>query len=70
VTFSVVALGTGPLHYQWKMNVVGNGDIPNAANSTYTIPAVQLSDAGQYFVTVTNDMTMALSKLVTLTVTP
>lgn len=69
-TFSVVALGTGPLHYQWYLNVVGDGTIPNATNAIYTIPAVQASDAGGYFVTVTNDMTMGLSRLVTLTVTP
>lgn len=70
VTFSVVALGTGPLGYQWYVDVVGNGAIPNATNSTYTIPSVQESDAGQYYVTVTNEYTSALSKLVTLTVSP
>jgi hypothetical protein len=69
-TFSVVALGTGPLHYQWHKNIAGDDTIPNATNSTYTIPAVQPADAGGYFVTVQNEGNSALSRLVTLAVTP
>ena len=69
-TFSVVALGTGPLQYQWYGNIGAGGKIPDATNSTYTISSVRASDAGPYFVTATNDMSFAMSRLATLTVTP
>ena len=69
-TFKVVALGTGPLHYQWYVNIVGDGTLANATNSTFTIPVVQASDAGLYFLTVTNDMCFVVSRVVTLSVTP
>ncbi len=51
VTFSVVASGTSPLSFQWQFN--GN-NIPGATATSYTIAAVQLSDAGNYSVNVSN----------------
>jgi mucin-19 len=50
-TFSVTALGTGPFTYQWRKN---GTDIPGAADSSYTLPAVYASDAGLYQVQVSN----------------
>jgi hypothetical protein len=41
VTFSVRALGSPPLRYQWKRNGV---DIPGATAQDYTIPSVVTSD--------------------------
>src|SRR5439155_5849793 len=37
VTFSVVASGSSPLHYQWRKNA---NDIPGATNSSYSIASV------------------------------
>lgn len=52
VTFSVVAKGTAPLRYQWQKDGVNVGtDAPQ-----FTIASVQLSDAGQYRVIVTNEV--------------
>jgi hypothetical protein len=45
-SFSVGALGTGPLFYQWQRNLV---NIPGANSKTYTIPAVSLTDNGSLF---------------------
>nr|MBP6820421.1 hypothetical protein [Acidobacteriota bacterium] len=47
--FSVTATGTN-LTYQWRKNSV---NIPGKTNSTLSIPAAQLSDAGNYDVVVT-----------------
>jgi hypothetical protein len=49
--FSVLASGTGTLHYQWQFNL---GAIPGATASTYTVQNVQLTNAGGYSVVVTN----------------
>jgi predicted secreted protein len=49
VTFSVTATGTG-LTYQWKKN---GSNITGANGSSYTIPAVETSDADSYTVQVT-----------------
>lgn len=49
--FSVVAIGTAPLAYQWKLN---GANIPGATQPTYTVTNAQLADAGIYSVTVTN----------------
>ncbi len=44
-TLSLQAWGTGPLTYQWYMNGVA---LPNATNSTLTIPSMQSTNAGLY----------------------
>jgi hypothetical protein len=51
-TFSVEADGTPDLYYQWHFN--DTNDIPDATNSTLTLTNVQLTNAGAYSVTVTN----------------
>jgi hypothetical protein len=49
--FSVTATGTAPLSYQWSFN--GNV-IANATNATLTLNNVQLNQAGNYAVLVSN----------------
>ena len=49
--FSVAAIGTAPLAYQWFF---GDSIIPGATGTNYTIADVQSSDAGYYEVVVTN----------------
>ncbi len=50
-SFSVVASGSPPLHYQWRLN---GTNIPNAILYTYTRNNVQPADAGTYTVVITN----------------
>jgi hypothetical protein len=58
VNFSVTALGTPPLYYQWKQD--GN-NVSGATNSTLTLTNVALSQAGAYTVTITNTSGTATS---------
>ncbi|MEI9864670.1 MAG: immunoglobulin domain-containing protein [Limisphaerales bacterium] len=51
VTFSVTATGTAPLAYQWLFN---GTDISGATTNPLTLANVQLTDAGNYSVTITN----------------
>jgi hypothetical protein len=64
-TFTVVATGPEPLTYQWVFN-----DLPieGATNSTYLIESASLTDAGTYFVTVTNNIGSVTSVYVELDV--
>jgi hypothetical protein len=64
VPFSVVASGTAPLNYQWLLN---GTNIPGATTSSYTRPTVQLSDAGNYSVVVTNNYGSVTSSIAVLT---
>ncbi|MBX3737952.1 MAG: immunoglobulin domain-containing protein [Candidatus Didemnitutus sp.] len=64
-TFSVLADGTGPLHYQWRKN--GNA-IAGASASTLTLSGVLTDAAGSYDVVVSNDVGFATSAAATLTV--
>lgn len=50
-SFSVGALGTPPLSYQWQKNQI---NIPGATDSTYTIAQTTPNDAGSYRVIVSN----------------
>src|SRR5687768_10279594 len=50
-SLGVTASGTSPLSYQWHRN---NSPIPNATNRAYVMSPAQPSDAGVYFVTVSN----------------
>ena len=52
VTFTVVAFGSMPLAYQWYFNT--NTPVANATNSALTLVNVQTTNAGTYFVVVTN----------------
>ncbi len=64
VIFSVQAGGTS-LAYQWQRN---GTDLPEARSATLTLDPVQPGDAGDYTVSVTNDVGAVLSSAATLTV--
>ncbi|MFZ1614337.1 MAG: SUMF1/EgtB/PvdO family nonheme iron enzyme, partial [Holophaga sp.] len=66
VTFTVVAKGLGPLHYQWKLN----GGSFNLDTPTLTLTSVDLSYDGNYTVTVSNALGSATSSVARLTVNP
>ena len=65
-TFSVTAGGTAPLYYQWAFNET---NIPGATYTTLTLTNVQVSQAGNYTVLVTNLFGSVLSSNAMLTVT-
>jgi len=67
VSFSVVAMGTAPLTYQWMKN---NSVISGATSATYTLSSVQLTDAGLYSCTIGNAGGTLASVQATLTVSP
>jgi len=50
-TFSVTAVGSGPLFYQWRF---GNDRIASGTNSTLVLPTVTLASVGAYSVEVFN----------------
>lgn len=64
-TFMVGAVGTGPLRYQWKH---AGTNLPGATAASYVKNNAQSSDAGNYFVTITNSFGSTNSLIVTLTV--
>jgi len=65
-TFTVVASGTSPLTYQWKKN---GAAITGATASTYTTPALQLTDDSTMFaVVITNSVGSVTSSNATLSV--
>ncbi len=63
--FGVDAIGTEPLAYQWQLNGLS---IPGATNATLLIPAVSVSDAGNYTVVVSNGAGSVSSDLAVLSV--
>ena len=65
VSFVVIAVGTEPLKYQWRKAEV---DIAGAIESEFTIENVQLSDAGNYSVIVSNESGSVTSNDAVLTV--
>jgi hypothetical protein len=67
VTFSVGAIGTGTLSYQWRYN---GAPITGATSASYTIPTLALSNAGTYSVVVTATCGSVTSANAQLTVTP
>ncbi len=73
VTLSVVAAGTAPLSYQWRTNAVNlsdGGNVWGVHTPTLTLTNVQLSNAGNYTVVVTNQYGSATSDTALLTVNP
>jgi hypothetical protein len=74
-SFSVLASGSSPLHYQWLKNGV---DIspqtnPSAAGSILTLANAQAADAGSYCVVITNTagaVTSRMAQLAVITYTP
>lgn len=65
-TFAFQATGTGPLLPQWRKDGV---DLVDETNTTLFLPAVALSDAGNYDVVVANSAGRATSQVAVLTVT-
>ncbi len=65
--FSVVANGTAPLSYQWSLN---GTNIAGATNTALSLGNVQLSQAGNYAVLVSNSVNFVLSTNALLTVVP
>jgi hypothetical protein len=64
-SFAVTATGTAPLAYQWYFN---DAPIGGATSSTLALVNLQLTDAGIYRVTVSNDLGSVTSSNATLTV--
>jgi pectate lyase len=65
-TFTVVADGSAPLGYQWYFNT--NTPVANATNAVLTLTSVQTTNAGIYYVVVSNYAGSATSAGATLTV--
>lgn len=64
-TFSVVAAGTGPLSYQWRLY---GTNLPGASGTSLLLNNVQPIQAGPYAVVVTNNSGSITSSVVTLRV--
>ncbi len=64
-TFSVTAVGTAPVSYQWLFN---SNAIPGATTSTLTIASAQPANAGDYNVVVSNPASSVTSQIATLLV--
>ncbi|HKS37739.1 MAG TPA: hypothetical protein VJW76_11155 [Verrucomicrobiae bacterium] len=70
-SFTVPAVGSAPLSYQWfkAANNTTNA-VLDATNETFTIPDARMSDAGDYFAVVTNPFPSSVtSRTARLTVT-
>ena len=65
--FNVAAGGAGPLSYQWNFN---GTNIDGETNAVLTLTDVQLNQAGNYTVLVTNAFGSVLSSNVVLTIAP
>ena len=63
--FSVTATGSGTLAYQWYFNANG---LPGATATNYFIAAADATNAGNYFVVVSNSIGATTSSLATLTI--
>ena len=64
-TLTLVASGSTPLNYQWSFN---STNIIGATNATLVIPNLQLTNGGNYFVTIRNSYGAVTSSIATLTV--
>jgi hypothetical protein len=64
-TFTVTASSRTPFSYQWRYNGL---NLPGATNATLTLTNVQLSDAGDYTVVITDAVGPVVSHPATLTV--
>jgi hypothetical protein len=66
ITFSVIASGSAPLSYQWRLN---GTNLTGATNTFYTKKNIQPPDAGNYSVVITNVAGGAISSNAALIVT-
>ena len=66
-TFIADARGSDPLAYQWFFK--DTNSVPGATGPALVIPNVQLTNAGNYHLVVTNSAGAAVSELATLAVT-
>ena len=64
-TFSVTAVGTPPLGYQWQKNGI---NIPGATSATFTISQSTVANSGNYLVIVSNAAGNVTSNVATLSV--
>ncbi|MES2163323.1 MAG: discoidin domain-containing protein [Pseudomonadota bacterium] len=64
LSFSVLASGSAPLHYQWRRGAVAVG----SDDASYVIAAAQAKDAGDYTVIVSNAAGSVTSRVATLDV--
>jgi hypothetical protein len=67
VTFGVRAVGRAPLHYQWQKD---GSPVAGASASSLVLTNLQLTDAGNYSVMVTNAYGSATSSSAYLTMNP
>ncbi len=55
---SVLADGTAPITYQWRLN---GSDIPNASQAVFHVASVTTQDAGEYYCLATNPLGTTVS---------
>jgi hypothetical protein len=67
LTLTVVATGSQPLHYQWKL---GPNPVADATNATYHVPSVTTANAGTYVLSITNLAGSVNSTSIVVNVTP
>jgi len=65
ITFNAAAFGSMPLSYQW---FAGTNAIPDATNAAYTIAPVQPTNAGTYYVHVSNSISSTNSRTASLAI--
>jgi hypothetical protein len=63
--FAVEAVGSGALRYQWRKQ---SQDLPGATNADLVLASVSFEDAGDYSVVIHNEVGVASSGAVSLTV--
>lgn len=67
VSLNVLAVGTPPLQFQWRLN---GTNIAGATSATLVVSGVSTNDAGAYDVVITNAAGTTTSRQATLTVLP
>jgi uncharacterized delta-60 repeat protein len=66
VTFDVTAIGTDPMTYQWRQ---GGTNLAGATSTSLTLHSLELSEAGNYDVIVSNKFGSVTSAVATLNLT-
>lgn len=67
VTLSVGAIGSPTLLFQWNFN---GSPLPGATASSLVLPNISTAQAGNYFVTISNDVGGVISATATIVVNP